>query len=57
MNFPYVILLSSMFFIGCSSLNSYLGLPDDNLAEETVEAALKYETGVDVDLTPNSKER
>lgn len=42
---------------GCSYLNQYLGLEDDNVYEETVEGAIKYKTGFDLDLTPRSKEQ
>lgn len=42
---------------GCSYLNEYLGLEDDNIYEESVEGAIKYKTGFDLDLTPRSKEQ
>lgn len=40
----------------CSTINSYLGLSDDNYAEEAIEAIIKHEVGIDLDLTPSSKE-
>lgn len=40
----------------CSQINKKLGLPDDNLGEELIEAAIKIETGLDIDLTPDSVE-
>lgn len=36
----------------CSYINKYLGEPNDWWGEQIVEAAVKIETGVDVDLTP-----
>ena len=52
---------SLIFFIACalcscSSLNEEVGLKDDNLLEETVEAVIKEETGLEVDLTPSTPE-
>ena len=41
---------------GCHQINEKLGLKDDNLGEELIETAIKIETGVDIDLTPDSKE-
>lgn len=37
----------------CSLLKQY---PNDNIFEEMIEGIIKKETGVDIDLTPNSKE-
>lgn len=42
--------------VACEPINRYLSLPDDNFAEELSEAAIKIETGLDVDLTPSSPE-
>ena len=44
-------------FYACHPINEYFGMPDDNIAEELSEAAIKYETGLDIDLTPNSPEK
>lgn len=41
----------------CSQINQKLGLPDDNLGEELIEAAIKIKTGLDIDLTPDSPEK
>lgn len=41
---------------GCEPVNRYLGLSDDNIGEELIEAAVKIETGLDIDLTPSSPE-
>jgi hypothetical protein len=34
-----------------------MGLKDDNVIEETVENVIEIETGIDVDLTPESVEK
>lgn len=49
------ILVASML-IGCSPINKKLGLPDDNIIEESAEAILKAESGIDIDFTPSSPE-
>lgn len=63
--FLSIILGSIMLFLltafmliltSCSQLNDYLGLKDDNIYEEVIEGVIKFETGVDIDLTPSSKE-
>lgn len=41
---------------GCEPVNAYFGLQDDNFAEEAIEAGIRYETGLDLDLTPSSPE-
>jgi hypothetical protein len=48
---PFIFVLSS-----CSFINEKLGLKDDNIFEESFEYAIKYQTGIDVDLTPISQE-
>lgn len=40
----------------CSGMNESVGLVDDNLIEEIAEEAVRLETGLDVDFTPNSPE-
>lgn len=47
----FIVILTS-----CEPVNKYLGLQDDNLGEEMIEAAIKIETGADIDFTPSSKE-
>jgi hypothetical protein len=42
--------------VACSYWNDYAGWEDDNPAEEVTEAVIKYETGLDIDLTPRSPE-
>lgn len=41
---------------GCSYLNKRFNVEDDNIIEETVEKIIEKQTGLDLDLTPNSKE-
>lgn len=45
-----------MLMTSCSWINAKLGLPDDNLVEETAECLIQAKTGVDIDLTPGSPE-
>lgn len=40
----------------CSYVNKKLGLEDDNVAEEMVEAVIDAKTGLNIDLTPASPE-
>lgn len=40
----------------CSSINRYMGWSDDWWGEELFEFGVKTQTGVNVDLTPSSKE-
>ena len=41
----------------CSYVNQKMGQKDDWLGEELLEAGIKVETGLDVDLTPDSPEK
>ena len=41
---------------GCHYLNRKFGLEDDNAIEEFVEERIKEKTGLDLDLTPLTKE-
>jgi len=41
---------------GCSYFNNRFGLQDDHLLEEMVEEHIKNQTGLDIDLTPESEE-
>lgn len=41
---------------GCEPVNAYFGLQDDNLIENSIEDAIQYETGAQVDLTPSNKD-
>lgn len=51
-----LVFASLISLYSCSQINGYLGLKDDNVYEEIIEAAIKIETGIDIDLTPESKE-
>lgn len=52
----FCLLASIGALTACSGLNKSVGLEDDNLLEEAAEEAVRVETGVDVDFTPNSLE-
>ncbi|NIT58492.1 MAG: hypothetical protein GWN00_20360 [Aliifodinibius sp.] len=41
---------------GCSWVNRKVGLEDDHALEEAIEYKIKKETGLDIDLTPESEE-
>jgi len=45
------------FFNGCSSLKEKLSQKDDWIMEEFAEEAIKYETGLDINLTPQSPKK
>lgn len=53
-----IVLLIGMaiVFQACSKINQTLGLKDDNIIEEKVEDAIESKLGLDVDLTPSSRE-
>lgn len=50
----WFMLATSILFIG--AFKFFWNWADDNVAEEVVEYVLKQETGIDVDLTPESPE-
>ena len=50
-----ILTLTSVFGFW-HKINQYFGVPDDNLIEQDIEKIIKDESGIDVDLTPNSKE-
>ena len=52
----FISLLLVLVITSCSALNAKLGLKDDNLGEEVIEDVIKAETGLSLDLTPNSPE-
>lgn len=52
----FIILCSLASLSSCEPINRYFGLQDDNVIEEMAEVAIKMETGISVDLTPNSPE-
>lgn len=51
-----VILSLTSVFGFCHKINQYFGMPDDNPIEQDIEKIIKDESGIAVDLTPNSKE-
>jgi len=48
--------LTVMLLYSCSYINRKLGLNDDNLFEEFIEKQVENKTGINVDLTPKTKE-
>lgn len=51
-----LIIIAAASIIGVLSTR-VLNLPDDNAVEETAEVIIEMHTGVDIDLTPDSKEK
>jgi len=51
------MLVGSAFVGGCSQLNKKAGLDDDHIFEEILEHHIEEQTGLDVDLSPSSKEK
>jgi hypothetical protein len=51
-----VLIISMMLLTSCHMVNKYFGLQDDNFIEETAELALQVETGINVDLSPETPE-
>lgn len=51
-----LIALVATLAVACTYLNRQFGLKPDNMIEESVEAVLEHHTGVDIDLSPSSKE-
>ncbi len=41
---------------GCTALNKKFGMADDNIIEEAIENKIEDVTGLDLDLSPESKE-
>ena len=52
MRYVYGLIAILCLLASCSYCNSYLGLKNDHVVEQTAEAIIKAEYGVDVDLTP-----
>ena len=42
---------------GCSYINKWFFLPDDNPIEEAIEDIIEMKTGLKVDLTPEDPEK
>ena len=47
----YILTLSS-----CEPICHYLSIEDDNDTEEEIEAIIERKTGLDIDITPSSRE-
>lgn len=56
MKIAIALVFVGAFVGGCSYMNNMVGLEDDNMLEEAVEHQIKENTGIDVDLTPESPE-
>ncbi len=50
-----VVVLCTLVFGGCSYLNKKFGLQDDNPIEEAIEDIIEHKTGIEIDLTPETK--
>ncbi len=50
-----VIALFALVFGGFSYLNETFGLEDDNPLEQAVEDIIERKTGIEIDLTPETK--
>lgn len=51
----FIVFLATLILLfSCSYFEK---LPEDSLLEELVEDVIEHYTGIDVDLTPNSKEK
>jgi len=52
------VLLGLLVQTSCTSIKNLMTkYPQDNIVEEIVEDAIENETGIDVDLSPSSKEK
>lgn len=49
-------LIFALVCIACEPVNRYFGLEDENVIEESSEFLIKYQTGMDIDLTPSTPE-
>jgi len=54
-NIAIFFILGALVF-GCSYVNKFIGIDDDNIIEEVAEKAIESETGLDIDLTPSTPE-
>jgi len=48
----FVAILTTVLFASCQMINRKLGLEDDNIFEQGVEAFIDHQTGFEIDLTP-----
>lgn len=56
MRVAILFILLSLALIACSHFNEWVGVPDDNPIEESIESLIERQSGIDFDLTPASKE-
>lgn len=57
MYFTLFLVLVSAMIGGCSLINEVLQLKNDNIIEEAIEQIIENETGVEIDLTPETEEK
>ena len=57
MKIGFGCILFILIFGGCHYINEKMGLKDDNELEEIVEEIINQKIGIDIDLTPASKEK
>ena len=53
----FVFIFIASVVLSCSTLNNMFKIKDDHVLEEFSEAIIKKETGLDIDLTPESPEK
>lgn len=53
----FLIISLASFLTSCGYINQKLGLKDDNIGEELIEQVIENQTGINADLTPESKEK
>ena len=51
------VLFAMLWATACSNLNEYFDLEDDHFIEEMFEQQIENQTGLDVDLTPDTPEK
>lgn len=54
---PLHLLALTLLFHSCAMIEKQIGIEEDNVGEEIIEDVIKYESGIDIDLTPDSKEK
>ena len=52
-----LFIVASSLISSCSYINKKAGLEDDHIFEEYIEEHIKDRLGLDIDLTPESKEK
>ena len=57
MRIAIAMLVAGSLVGGCSYINKKLGLEDDHFLEELVEDKIEIETGLRIDLSPDSMEK